>query len=666
MTQTITALGGYFIDTDSSPCDGQRIQVYNRTHAEVEADIAAYFTYAPLCIGDVYGTTIDASGWNNPDVNELFCILLNDANKSGNYTFYLYHEGNLTFSFPVHLGIGWSGFWYAGNGEVPGNGNYQVDIRDPDGIAVATRTFTLVNYPTPKFKIRAMENTTTPISGATVLITDIGTKVTDSEGYTDWFYADYGTYLDVYITATGYEPFSTGAYFSEGEDGMIWTHYLTPLSVLCNQLCKVVNPAIEPIEGATIIVPISESESTLCYTDASGLCYAQGLTIGSIYTACANKAGYEQYDADGCKSFTACSDIAVLLTLYKPCEQGFGVHDQDNNPIEGATVTLTGGDTCTTDANGYCSISLDADLSYDAEATKEGYVCFGSECRQENFTCIPYSSLPLKLQERAGEGIIESISCTATKEAEEKYEISVNVTIKNTDIENHSYEVRLFDNITNNEIRSGNTNAITPGNTETINITTFGYPEASTTTNIRYQLHLIKLLTNPIIESATRTEECPQQSLGEILNITCSATKEAENEYEISAIVKFNNPDTISHLYKVELLDAQTGESKDHEPNIYESGKEVAPGATTTIVVNTIGGLNCISPNITIKLWETTGFKALADEEEKDCSAEDSIFATLISFLMEHLNLSEPQAKLLVYGSGGVLALSFIMPLFRR
>ena len=150
LAQTVSALGRAFKDTNTGvACDGETIQIYNRTHDEVEADIAAYLTYAPFCIVDTYGSVIDAAGWENPDVNELFCIVLNDANKAGTYTFYLYYQGTLTFSYPVSLGIGWSAFWYAGNGEVPGNGEYQVDIRDPDGIAIATRTFTIINYPAP-------------------------------------------------------------------------------------------------------------------------------------------------------------------------------------------------------------------------------------------------------------------------------------------------------------------------------------------------------------------------------------------------------------------------------------------------------------------------------------------------------------------------------------
>ena len=170
----------------------------------------------------------------------------------------------------------------------------------------------------------------------------------------------------------------------------------------CDQLVKVVDPALNPIEGAAVVVPISATESAICYTDANGFCDITALTIGSIYTACASKADYEHYGDDGCKLFTACTTpIAVILTLHKPCAQGFLVSDQDNNPVEGATVTVTPVDkTCTTNADGWCEVTgLSEGLSYDAAATKSGYECFGSECRQDNFTCVPYSSLPLKIRE---------------------------------------------------------------------------------------------------------------------------------------------------------------------------------------------------------------------------------------------------------------------------
>lgn len=311
--------------------------------------------------------------------------------------------------------------------------------------------------------------------------------------------------------------------------------------------------------------------------------------------------------------------------------------------------------------NGYAEIKYaftEAGL-YDVKAVFPGVEDFNPSESEEKTITVSGAEPTL--------GKIESITCTATKEAEEKFEITSTVTVKNIDTEVHEYYIRMYDGATDNHLDdepdTGGVH-IEPGETSDIELTTYGKPVAATTPSIKFDLWETTWLDEPV---ESQTIACTETNLGEIISVSCIATQEAENEYEIEAIVKFKNPDTISHLYKVELLDAETGKSKDHEPNIYESGKEVAPGATTTIVVNTIGGLNCISPKVIIKLWETTGFKALVDEQEIDCSeAGPTMFASLISFLMDSLNISESQAKLMVYGVGGILALSFIMPMLRR
>lgn len=269
-------------------------------------------------------------------------------------------------------------------------------------------------------------------------------------------------------------------------------------------------------------------------------------------------------------------------------------------------------------------------------------------------------------------GMIEYIECIAEKEAEGKYEISAEVTVKNLTDEDKRFYIALYDAVTDNHLGDEpdefepSERLIEAGKPKTFHIDTYNWPEASTTPSLRYDLWYAPIIgINKIADY--RTEDCTEKAIGEILNISCTATKEAENEYEIEALVKFKNPDTISHLYKVELIDAETGDHKDWEPDPYQAGKEVAAGETSTIIVNTIGTTNCVSPKITIKLWETTGLKAVVDEQEKDCSeAEPTMFASLISFLMDSFNISESQAKLMVYGGGGLLALSFIMPMLRR
>ena len=160
----------------------------------------------------------DTITWNNrPEVELQEVIPTDDIIYGWNEITIdpsLYHLGSGVIS--IVLSLDWSAPWSA-----PILNN-QVAIRskessDPPYIKTQ-----------PKFKIRAMEDVSTAISGATVTVTGIGTKTTDNNGYTSWFYADYDTYLDVHITADGYEYYNAGDYFNEGEDGMVWTHYLVP------------------------------------------------------------------------------------------------------------------------------------------------------------------------------------------------------------------------------------------------------------------------------------------------------------------------------------------------------------------------------------------------------------------------------------------------------
>ena len=149
MVQTVSGPYKAFRATDVTACDGHLIMIYNRTHDEVESDVGQYLRYAPFCgIFPVDLTRdVDATGWSHE--KEFFCMLLNDANKSGDYTFRLYHEGELKFTYAVELSLQWSAFWYAGNGEMPGDGVYTVKLFDPDNIQIYIQDFKLINYTPP-------------------------------------------------------------------------------------------------------------------------------------------------------------------------------------------------------------------------------------------------------------------------------------------------------------------------------------------------------------------------------------------------------------------------------------------------------------------------------------------------------------------------------------
>ena len=398
----------------------------------------------------------------------------------------------------------------------------------------------------------------------------------------------------------------------------------------CDQLVKVTNPALEPIESAAVIVPISATESALCYTDANGFCYITGLTVDSIYTACASKANYEHYGDDGCKLFTACSPYAVLLTLHKPCEQGFGVRDQDNNPIESATVTVTGGVTCTTDGNGCCSISLDADLSYSAEATKDGYVCFGSECRQENFKCVPYSSLPLKLQ-KAEIGKIESYF--KPNELEEGEELTVSFIAKNIGlahgllggfkmhlwIDGTKYDTEpdiVWKSLDHNETWEDEVNTIG-------SIPLWSMPNHNVN---------VKIVLEDKYEGDIATEEFVvaikgHPEIGKIESIYCTAEEDLiTGGWEIKAAVVVKNTDTVEHAYRIKMYD-EYGEHLGDEPDGF--APETAAGDTITINLDTEWAWFSDAPTSKVRF---DLYKArlvypdiFVESQTKDCKEEPAI-----------------------------------------
>ena len=228
-------------------------------------------------------------------------------------------------------------------------------------------TLTPVTY-TPKFKIRAMEDVSTPISGATVTVTDIGTKITDADGYTDWFYADYGTYLDVHITADGYEPYNTGDTFPEGWDGMIWTHYLTPSLQTVDFRIRVLDyDTMEPIANAYVDLNIGSD-----HTDANG--YTKWWTIEKGYhiTGTISADRYEDKPVEIWPEATTTWNQYLVPESIVTCDQLIKVVDEDGEIVENALIwaeSETHGASCRTGANGEaCSVELNEGEAYIANA----------------------------------------------------------------------------------------------------------------------------------------------------------------------------------------------------------------------------------------------------------------------------------------------------------
>ena len=426
----------------------------------------------------------------------------------------------------------------------------------------------------------------------------------------------------------------------------------------------------EFITGATVEVggvPCTEYPSIERYQ-------INDLTEGSWYNVVASKSGYT-CPSDICKdTFEACG-LAITLKL-KGAPYLTVIPSSQNVPAgggAGTTISLESNVSWTAVANRtWLHIP-----SYDTSGSGNGFVSFtvdentGTSSRTGTITIAGGGLIRTCAITQAGaieptKGIIESISCTATKEAEEDYEITAVVTVKNTDTLNHKYRIKMYDSegthLDDEPDELDPKPEVAPGGTIDITLTTVGSVPNAITPEILCELYDIKIGADEFIVSGTKL--CSEVNIGEITNISCSYNKQGELEYEIEAIVEFKNPDTISHLYKVELLDGKTGDSLDWEPGKAFSGKEVEAGESSAIKVSTWGLGECTSPLILIKLWETTGILAVADEQEYDCTEEEG--ESIWKIIADFLNMSEAQVKAIATVGGGLLALSFILPLLKR
>ncbi|MCK4329910.1 BACON domain-containing protein [candidate division WOR-3 bacterium] len=455
------------------------------------------------------------------------------------------------------------------------------------------------------------------------------------------------------------------------------------------------------ITGATVEVggvPCTEYPSIERYQK-------DDLVEGSWYNVVASKSGYT-CPSDICKdTFEACGS-AITLKLKAPLYLTIIPSSQSVPAAGGAGTTITvesnvswtatedvtwlhiqSGDESGT-GNGFVAFTVDENtgtaervgtitiagggLSETSTITQSWLGPVQCSDYTDALTCVAnncywWSDGTCHDTEEPTKGIIEYISCTATKEAEEDYEITAVVTVKNTDTVNHKYRIKMYDSegthLDDEPDELDPKPEVAPGGTIDIALTTIGSIPNAKTPEILCELYDIKIGADEFIVSETK--QCSEVNIGEITNISCFYNKQGETEYEIEAIVEFKNPDTISHLYKVELLDGVTKESKDWNPGTLSAGKEVAAGASSAISVSTTGIGYCASPLILIKLWETTGVLAVSDEQEYDCTDEEE-GESVWKIIADFLNMSEAQVKAIAMAGGGLLALSFILPLLRR
>ncbi len=126
-----------------------------------------------------------------------------------------------------------------------------------------------------------------------------------------------------------------------------------------------------PLAGAT--VSVSGGASTT--TDLSGFYSFSSVAAGS-YSVSASKAGYTTSTANGVvvnAGQTTTQDFALTPSPATGTLQGTVTDASTSSPLAGATVSVSGGASTTTDSSGFYSFSSVAAGSYSVSASKAGY-----------------------------------------------------------------------------------------------------------------------------------------------------------------------------------------------------------------------------------------------------------------------------------------------------
>ena len=307
-------------------------------------------------------TSSDIEFYYNTDAENMAM-----STNSDNVTFADYHESE---DWPYAKGAGYT-------------------VSHATQLAQPLTQFTYQEAAKPEVKPAELTGTVScdgePIMGATVTLTSGETKyevTSDAEGkYTLNIEAEnVDKEYTLTAKAAGYEDYTIDHYtFASGETK---TQDIT--------MRKIVYPSVmtgtvscdgEPIMGATVTLTSGETKYEVT-SDAEGK-YTLNIEAENVdkeYTLTAKAAGYEDYTIDHytfASGETKTQDITMRKIVYPSVMTG--TVSCDGEPIMGATVTLTSGETkyeVTSDAEGKYTLNIEAenvDKEYTLTAKAAGY-----------------------------------------------------------------------------------------------------------------------------------------------------------------------------------------------------------------------------------------------------------------------------------------------------
>lgn len=196
-------------------------------------------------------------------------------------------------------------------------------------------------------------------AGVTVSCTGMTNQTTDADGYCEFAGVSNGAKTVAYAkTGCAFTPASSAvtiAGVSQAITGIVGTQ-------------NNVTGAVTGTGKAGVTMTLGSFGTAT--TDAGGL-YSFEAVPNDTYTLTAAKAGYEFTNNDQSIVVDDDDEIATTMACSAVTMDGY-VLDGSDQPIEGVTITITGGATSETNADGYWSFSPILDGEYTITPTKTG------------------------------------------------------------------------------------------------------------------------------------------------------------------------------------------------------------------------------------------------------------------------------------------------------
>lgn len=204
------------------------------------------------------------------------------------------------------------------------------------------------------------------LSGVLVTLSNGSTRTTDTAGAYSFTSLTAGSYA-LTFSKTGYVPQTIGPYAAASSD-TVTVDYDIHTTCLSG---RIVTSTGAGIDGAT--VTLAGTAAGTRTTDAGGYYTFWDIPAGT-FSVTASKTGYASKSVTGIAMTAGTNKVVKIALASAGTSTITGRVMSGTAGVAGATVTITGGATTTTNPNGYYTISGLAAGTYTVTAAKTGYI----------------------------------------------------------------------------------------------------------------------------------------------------------------------------------------------------------------------------------------------------------------------------------------------------